>query len=186
MLDTYHTFLLKDFFTETTYGQKMIEYSLMYSTKYEQLNAYIFKVLMSRYGNSWIRYDTKELFWNDLAFRYDITVRNLQVKNSIYLELYSMTIAELKKVDIKNSKYKMDYTAKFKQADTPTDFNLNLAEFDNKYTNLINDSVKGDTRNNDSYRARDIFDLLDKMKQIKGEIYEEINNEFCSLFMQID
>lgn len=155
----------------------------------------IYDVLKIKYCNSYIRYETANLFLNALEMRifniapiyqqkiYSLKEALTTFKNDFLTETESISENNtIKQYGVSNDN--------FKSADTPTtiinDFALldkyiNNASASNKdYSNTLEES-KNKVRDKDV----DIMEKLNKLQKLRFSIYEELSAEFNDLFMQI-
>lgn len=154
---------------------------------------FIQKMLLTKYGNSNIRYETQENFLNALSMRiYDIAPafekRLAVIKDALQLanENYYKNLDNFK--DVYDIDTTLDQTETSKQAETPTAVKAST-DFVDKYTNnmsknVIDGSTTDDrviTHNADS--TSDLIAKINELENLQSLTIEKFTNKFNDLFV---
>lgn len=155
----------------------------------------VYDVLQIKYCNSYIRYETANLFLNALEMRiYNIApiyAHRLEVLKTAITELKDDWLNEKETTTENNSIINSgDNQDIYKSADTPTTILDNIDIF-NKYVNMASKTNK--EYNNNVLESKTKVKLLDtdimtKIKQLvflKSLIYEDVNEALSDLFIQV-
>lgn len=151
-------------------------------------------ILLSKYGNSWVRYKTAENFLNALNLRFaniapiyskkfDIINDMLETENKKFLESVK-SFEEEKSNTIESSQNEHR-----REAETPTTIKAST-DFIDKYTNnAIKAETSGSSEENGTITheetdSNDIFNRINNLNKKFTMLFEEYSNEFSNLFQQ--
>ena len=151
--------------------------------------------LLTKYGNSNIRYETAENFLNALSLRiYDIAPvfeKRYKIINdalSVANENYFKNISTSKDIYDIDTTYNITDVNKF--ADTPTGVKAET-DFVNKYTNSMNKNENEQsgtddrTITKDTSDTKDLLKKIDELQNLRSLMLENYANKFNDLFVMI-
>lgn len=188
------TILCKDIINEdlNAFKTQINTFSFMSSITDDTLT-FIQKMLLTKYGNSNIRYETQENFLNALSMRiYDIAPafekRLAVIKDALQLanENYYKNLDSFK--DIYDIDTTLNQTETSKQAETPTAVKAST-DFVDKYTNNMSKNVIGGSTTDDrtiTHNADSTSDLIAKINELEkmqSLTIENFTNKFNDLFV---
>ena len=188
------TILCKDIINEdlNAFKTQINTFSFMSSITDDTLT-FIQKMLLTKYGNSNIRYETQENFLNALSMRiYDIAPAFEKIlaviKDALQLanENYYKNLDSFK--DIYDIDTTLNQTETSKQAETPTAVKAST-DFVDKYTNNMSKNVIGGSTTDDrtiTHNADSTSDLIAKINELEkmqSLTIENFTNKFNDLFV---
>lgn len=181
------TFKYKSLFS--SYDEWFSHFSPFIHSQNETLGKLIYDVMYSQFANCDIMYDTPDLFWIDMAYFWDKSIHELNLKQKFYDTIYNKLPEDFRinaELEI-NRQYNDTSTSKNKMANTPSQYEY-VEDFLTKYVDSMGqtdgntDGTSKDThQNKTSY-----FSILRQMKSIRRDIYNEIVEVYTPLFVWFD
>lgn len=156
-------------------------------TKHSEMLSIIYRTMYSQFHNCTIMYETVDEFWIDLGYNINNNIDYLILMKKEYDFYYALLPKDLTKSSghTYSNDDEHEETLNSKNADTPTEYDAQgTADFLDKYVNNMSNNKSSGTRNtsgNDEYTT-DYFTTLKRMKQIRGNIDEEIVKIFAPMF----
>lgn len=172
---------------------KISIYNFMSSVSDDTLK-FIYNILLSKYGNSCLRYETQENFFNALSLRIYNTAPVFEKKLSIVKDALNLANENYFK-SLKNATdiYDIDTTTGNtdvrKDAETPTAVKA-TTDFVDKYTNAMSKIISSGSGTDDRTITKsesttaDLIAKIDDLQKLYSLTIEEYSNTFNDLFIQ--
>lgn len=192
------TILCKNIISEdlTTFKNQISQYGFLNSglTLNDTLYQFTQAILLTQYGNSYIRYETAENFLNALSLRFNnvapvyakkfaILADALDIENSYFIS----NVKEF--TENKNNTLTTNQTEKRKDAETPTAVKAST-DFVDKFTNSQSKTENNGTSQeyakitHQQFNTNELIDRIEKLNRYRSMLFEAYAKEYNDLFIQ--